>query len=122
MLAPQQSQLLPFEYQYQYWPQKPGWQSVKINNGVLNWWYVYREDEWKSLRILKKQSDTKNYGINSRNTNNVTKQIQKKATISVSKIYAYILLLLACTFLWFEAKASGIKLSSKKRVLNNQKL
>jgi len=122
MLAPQQSQLLPFEYQYQYWPQKPGWQSVKTNNGVLNWWYVYRDDEWKSLRILKKQSDTKNYSVNNRNTNNVTKRIQKKATISVSKIYAYILLLLACTFLWFEAKVPGIKLSSKKRVLNNQKL
>lgn len=114
MLAPQQSQLLPFEYQYQYWPRNPGWQSVKTNNGALNWWYVYQGNEWKSLRILKKQLDTKNYSINSRNTNNVTKQIQKKATISVSKIYAYILLLLACTFLWLEAKVSGIKPSSKK--------
>jgi hypothetical protein len=114
MLAPQQSQLFPFEYQYPYWPQRPGWQSVKTNNGALNWWYVYQDNEWKSLRILKKQSDTKNYSINSRNTNSVTKQIQKKATISVSKIYAYILLLLACTFLWFEAKVSGIKPSSKK--------
>jgi len=114
MLAPQQSQLLPFEYQYHYWPQKPGWQSVKTNNGALNWWYVYQENEWKSLRILKKQLDTKNYNINSRNTNNVTKQIQKKATISVSKIYAYILLLLACTFLWFEPKVPRIKLTTKK--------
>ncbi|MEO3406768.1 hypothetical protein AAFN85_22820 [Mucilaginibacter sp. CAU 1740] len=112
-LSPNQNPLLPFEYHYQYRPKTTGWQLIKAGNAT-NWWYVYGDDEWQSLRKLKKQADTRRYSISHPHATGVTKPLQKKATILVSKIYAYILLLLACTFLWAEAKAAGAATTSRK--------
>jgi hypothetical protein len=104
VIAPIQSSQLPFQRKVNYWPQTVGWQSVKQRNGTLNWFYVYSYDDWKTVRALKKQADTKAYIADNTINNNVTKQIHEKATIAVSKIYFYVLLLLACAFLWLEAK------------------
>lgn len=112
-LPPDQNPLLLFEYHYQYRPETTGWQLVKAGNAT-NWWYVYGDEEWQSIRKLKKQADTRHYSLSLAGANDVTKQIQKKATILVSKIYAYILLLLACTFLWAEAKTAGAATTSRK--------
>ncbi|MDN3547678.1 hypothetical protein [Mucilaginibacter aquaedulcis] len=122
-LSPQQNPLLPFENKYTYWPQNAGWHSIKMNNGSLNWWYVYHQQDWKSLRILKKQTDTKSYIAKNAIMNNVTKQIQKKARNTVPKIYFYVLLLITSTFLWAEAKLSqAVSSSIKQEVKNNLKI
>ncbi|AYL94441.1 hypothetical protein [Mucilaginibacter celer] len=112
-LSPSQNPLLPFEYHYQYRPKTSGWQLIKAGNAT-NWWYVYGGNEWQSLRKLKKQTDTRRYSLSHPHTTGVTKPIQKKATILVSKIYPYILLLLACTFLWAEAKTARSVTTSRK--------
>jgi len=122
-LSSKQNPMLLFEHNYTYWPESVGWQLIKANNGGLNWWYVYHDTDWKSLRTLKKQADTKNYITKNVIVNNVTKQIQKKVTNTVSKIYFYVLLLLTCTFLWAEAKLSQAMSSSvKQEVKNNLKI
>lgn len=105
-LAFRQNAMLPFEHVVDYWPQNKGWQSIKQNGGSQNWWYAYGNDDWKSLQILKKQMDTRNYITKHTIVSNVTKQIHQKLRIAVPKIYFYVLLLLACTFLWVEAKFS----------------
>lgn len=112
-LPPAQNTLLPFQYHYQYRPESAGWQFIKAGN-TSAWWYVYADNEWQSLRQLKKQADTKNHVAGNAGRPDVTKQIQKKATIFVSKIYPYILLLLACTFLWAEAKIAQTATTSRK--------
>lgn len=104
VIAPIQNSKLPFQWKVNYWPQVAGWQSVKQSNGTLNWFYIYSYDDWKTIRALKKQADTKAYIANNAINSNVTKQIHEKATIAVSKIYFYVLLLMACAFLWLEAK------------------
>lgn len=101
---PQQNSRIPFEWKATYWPGSMGWQSVKQNNGVSTSWYVYKNDDWESIRTLKKQADTKVYIAKNAIVNNVTKQIHEKVTIAVSKVYFYGLLLMACVFLWVEAK------------------
>jgi hypothetical protein len=122
-ISPQQNPMLPFENKYIYWPQSAGWQSIKQNNGSLNWWYVYPHNEWKGLRALQKQADTKNYIEKDIIVNNVTKQIQKNVRNTVPKIYFYVLLLLTCAFLWAEAKISQAMSSSvKQEVKNNLKI
>ncbi|MEN0052171.1 MAG: hypothetical protein AAGC65_00810 [Mucilaginibacter sp.] len=119
----QQNPLLPFENSFSYWPQNTGWQSIKANAGGLGWFYIYGNDDWKSLRVLKKQLDTKNYVEKNVIMNNVTKQIHGNVRNTVPKIYFYVLLLLACTFLWAEAKISQATSSSAKReVKNNLKI
>jgi hypothetical protein len=104
IIPPQQNSLIPFEWKVGYLPQSTGWQMVKQNNGILNWWYVYKDDEWSGIRTQKKQTDTKAYIAKNVIVNNVTKQIHEKRTIAVPKIYFYVLLLMACVFLWVEAK------------------
>jgi len=104
VIAPIQNSKLPFQWKVNYWPQVAGWQSIKQSNGTLNWFYVYNYEEWKTIRALKKQADTKAYIASNVINSNVTKQIHEKATIAVSKIYFYVLLLMACAFLWLEAR------------------
>ena len=105
-VAFEQNALLPFEHTATYWSQNNGWQSVKQNGGLQNWWYAYSNDNWKSLQTLKKQTDTRNYIVKHTNVSNVTKEIHQKLRIAVPKIYFYVLLLLASIFLWAEAKLS----------------
>jgi hypothetical protein len=105
VVSSQQDPLLLFNHYATYWPQNSGWQSVKQNNSLVSW-YVYPDDAWKGLRALKKQEDTRNYIAKNAIVHNVTKQIHEKAVIAVAKIYFYVLLLLACIFLWVEAKIS----------------
>jgi hypothetical protein len=103
-VAPTQHSLLPFEWEVNYWPGAAGWQSVQQAGGLLNWFYVYKDNQWKGISALNKQTETRNYIETNHLNSLVTKQIREKATIAVSKIYFYVLLLIACVFLWVEAK------------------
>lgn len=102
--APTQHSLLPFEWEVNYWPGATGWQSLQQAGGLLNWFYVYKDNQWEGIRALNKQMETRNYIETNHLNSLVTKQIREKATIAVSKIYFYVLLLIACVFLWVEAK------------------
>jgi hypothetical protein len=103
-IAPLQNSLAHFEWHVTYRPQASGWQSVKQANGLLNWFYIYKDDNWKIIRTLKTLADTKVYIAKNAISVNVTKQIHEKVTIAVSKIYFYVLLLIAFVYLWVEAK------------------
>jgi hypothetical protein len=103
-IAPLQNSFMPFEWRVSYRPQVSGWQSVKQANGLLNWFYIYKDNDWKNIRTLKKLADTKAYIVKNAISLNVTKQIHEKITIAVSKIYFYVLLLIAFVYLWVEAK------------------
>jgi hypothetical protein len=114
-IAPEQNLLIPFEWNATYWPSATGWHSVKQSNGQPEWWYVYGDNEWSSVKAAEKLSATANYEKNY-SDQSVTKQIHKKAQIDVPKIYFYLLLLLACGYLWVEGK--GLTLPSPlERVL-----
>jgi hypothetical protein len=104
LVAPTQHNLLPFEWETNFWPQVAGWQSVQQAGGALNWFYVYKDNDWEGIRALNKQAQTQNYIKTNHIDSRVTKQIHEKSTIAVSKIYFYVLLLIACVFLWVEAK------------------
>lgn len=103
-IASAQHSLLPFEWEVNYWPGAAGWQSVQQAGGLVNWFYVYKDNEWSGIRAANRQLDTRNYIETNHLNSLVTKQIHEKATIAVSKIYFYVLLLIACVFLWVEAK------------------
>ncbi|WP_454801545.1 hypothetical protein [Mucilaginibacter phyllosphaerae] len=91
---------VPFEYGAKYWPAKPGWQTVQANS-----FYVYANRDWQTVQAADKLSATENYAQLHKISPIVTKQIQQKVRIDVPKIYFYILLLAACTFLWAETKS-----------------
>ncbi|MES2268318.1 MAG: hypothetical protein V4520_16265 [Bacteroidota bacterium] len=98
-IAPAQNPNVPFEYAVQYWPEAAGWQTIGGKN-----WYAFAESDWRAAQAANKLSVTEKYAKSHEISGNVTKQIQQKVRIDVPKIYFYILLLAACTFLWVETK------------------
>ncbi|WP_342645880.1 hypothetical protein [Mucilaginibacter sp. CSA2-8R] len=103
-IAPEQNPNIPYEWTLTYWPQNAGWQTVKINKNTAIDWFVHEKRSWESLRKLKRMTATQNFVANQHKTLTVTKQIQQYRQKEVSKIYFYLLLLIACTFLWVERK------------------
>ncbi len=104
IIPPEQNADVPFEWTIKHWAQKPGWQTAKINNSSEISWFVYEKDSWNSLRKLKKITSMQNFAAKQHKGHTVTKQIQQSAQKEVPKLYFYILLLIACTFLWVERK------------------
>jgi hypothetical protein len=107
MIAPSQNPDMPFEWKNNYWSSTAGWHSILQKSGRAAWWYVYGKDDWKGVKASEKISATRFYAkVNTVNMS-VTKAIHKKMQIEVPKIYFYLLLLVACTYLWVERKLAG---------------
>lgn len=115
MVAPVQNLLIPFEWGDTYWPATAGWHSIRQNNGQPAWCYVYEKDEWQGVKAFEKMAETRRYAKTNTVSATVTKQIHEKMRIDVPKIYFYLVLLLACSFLWVESKGLTLP-SSKERV------
>lgn len=105
LIAPAQNADVLFEWDATYRPSSTGWQNLKQGDKTSSW-FVYNKNDWKTLRSAEKIAATAKYSTLHPNTSIVTKQIQQKVRIDVPKIYFYILLLAACTFLWIETKLS----------------
>ncbi|MFD0793270.1 hypothetical protein ACFQZX_06545 [Mucilaginibacter litoreus] len=103
--APAQNPAIPFQWSVNYEPKQYGWQTLKTGDQILNW-YAYPQQEWKAVQALERIASTKKYAASHPLHSIVTKQIHQKVLIDVPKIYFYILLLAACTFLWVETKFS----------------
>jgi hypothetical protein len=103
LIAPAQNPDVPFEWEITYRPESAGWQNIKQGDKLTNW-FAYNKTDWQTLRSAERVSATAKYAALHPNTAIVTKQIQQKVQIDVPKIYFYILLLAACTFLWIETK------------------
>jgi hypothetical protein len=104
-IASAQNPNVPFEWTALYWPSTEGWQAVSQNKDV-SWWYTYPKTEWTMIQASAKIAATEKYGNEYAKPVIVTKQIQGLVRIDTPKIYFYILLLAACTFLWIETKFS----------------
>jgi hypothetical protein len=115
IIAPEQNALVPFEWRGTYWPANRGWHTVKQKDGQPAWWYVYGDNEWQGVRAAEKLSATRQYASTYAPVSSVTKPIHEKVRIEVPKIYFYLLLLMAVTFLWVEGKGLALP-SPRERV------
>jgi hypothetical protein len=105
LMAPMQNADVPFEWAAIYRSPAAGWQNLKQGDKPGNW-FAYAQNEWKTLQSAERITATKKYAYLHPNNQIVTKQIQQKVGIAIPKIYFYILLLAASTFLWIETKLS----------------
>jgi len=103
-VSPEQNASIPYEWNISYWPSKFGWHQTAMPGNGPSWWYAYQKNDWKVIKNLKKIADTKKYSDNRGIIATGEKQTDTKARIEVPKAFFYILLLLACTFLWVERK------------------
>ncbi|RFZ92024.1 hypothetical protein D0C36_11290 [Mucilaginibacter conchicola] len=102
-VAPEQSLSVPFAWVADGQTNTHGWQTLQNGESFANW-YAYPANQWQSIQSSEKINATKVYANSHPNTSIVTNSIQRNVRIDVPKIYFYVLLLAACTFLWIEAK------------------
>jgi hypothetical protein len=103
LIAPAQNPDVPFEWEVAYRPQSAGWQNLKQGDKFTG---MPMPQRLENPAICRKTVGHKKYAERTQTCQIVTKQIQQKVWIAVPKIYFYILLLAACTFLWIETKLS----------------
>jgi hypothetical protein len=100
-----QDPLLPFAWEGVYWPREPGWQTVRTSQGERSWWYVWKKDDWRTLRRMARVRATKQWM--EREGKEGQEQGRKgleARMVLVSKGWFYLLFLLSCLFLWVERK------------------
>jgi hypothetical protein len=103
-LAFAQNPTLPFSWTATYWPTQNGWQQITQNGSPVYQWYAFEPNAWASLHAAENVEATEKYlAANNAKADAVT-TAENTIRVPVSKIYFYILLLLACTYLWVEKK------------------
>lgn len=102
LLAPAQQLLLPFIGQGSYWPVTSGWQT-NLTTRSNSSWYAYTPEQWSKVRAMEKRAATlKHTYLQNHIAGNGQQPVRVSRT--VSPVFAWVLLLLACTFLWWEGK------------------
>ena len=104
-IAPIQSQNFSNEWAGTFWPIKSGWNKVTIN-GLRKQLYIFERNSWQAATQLEKINNTLNFIKNNQIDSLKSKIILKKQIKEVSKWFFFMLFLLSCGFLWFEAKTS----------------
>jgi len=100
-----QDPLLPFAWEGVYWPREAGWQTVRTSQGEQHWWYIWKKDDWKTLRRMERIREMQEWAERvGKKEGEQAKEGSEARTVLVSKGWFYILFILCCLFLWVERK------------------
>jgi hypothetical protein len=102
-LSPLQNIELPFQWQVSTWTTEQGWNEVNLN-GKTEFFYVYREQDWKEQRNMAKLKATAAFVKEQKSTISPpeTNVLMKNKQLSIW--WFFFPFLLAVTFLWYETK------------------
>ncbi|OAQ39552.1 hypothetical protein A5893_08120 [Pedobacter psychrophilus] len=104
-IAPMQNQNFSNEWSATFWPTKSGWNKVEIN-GLVKQVYIFDNKSWLAANQTKKIRNTFNFIKNNQVNSPKSETITEKQIKEVSNWLFFMLFLLSCGFLWFEAKIS----------------
>jgi len=107
-MAPRQNIELPFEWDAVFWPKKPGWNNLSINQSNESF-FIYRKEDWQALKNQQTINSMLNFVKKSktRETKTTTSAIILQKEVSVWWFFTGFLLVSA--FLWFESKILDTK-------------
>ena len=97
-----QNTFLPGTWSGLYWPTASGWQAGITPNGKINYWYAYAKKDWQFVKASERLNANKTLAASQKEFS--SNPISKSQKTEVPKIYFYILLLIACGYLWLESK------------------
>lgn len=102
--AIQQHPLLPFYWQASARLQQPGWNEFKIDEQTAQAFFVYKPEDWSSVKI--NEMITANQEFEKKLKNNPENEVNRTEEIrlQVSKWWFFGCFLIAIGFLWFETK------------------
>jgi hypothetical protein len=100
----QQHPLLPFSWQSSAWLDHPGWTEFKVDDQPAEEFFVYKPEDWTSVKIRYLQVKNEEFARNSSKKTAI--QINNSFIVKeeVSKWWFFVLFLISICFLWFETK------------------
>ncbi|SHE73304.1 hypothetical protein [Pedobacter caeni] len=101
-LSPLQNPELPFQWQATSWATEEGWNRMSIN-GKTEFFYVYREKDWKTENQVAKLKVTSTF-IKAQEKSRKSLETSVLIEKPVSLWWFFIPFLIAVTFLWYETK------------------
>ncbi|WP_406826008.1 hypothetical protein [Pedobacter sp. KACC 23697] len=102
-LSPRQNMALPFQWDALYWPQKPGWTNLEVNQ-TTEPIYIYRKNDWQALKYQQTLNDTHQFIQNLSQNDTKTQLADTVLTEEVSRWWFFAGFLIAAAFLWYEAR------------------
>ncbi|WP_293785249.1 hypothetical protein [uncultured Pedobacter sp.] len=103
LLSPRQNMVLPFQWDAFYWPQKPGWTNLQVNQ-IIEPIYIYKKTDWQALKNQQKLDETNQFVKNRSTTETKSEVTNDVLEEEVSKWWFFIGFLLAASFLWYEGR------------------
>ncbi len=101
-LYTEQTPYLPDTWTANWWPATPGWQTLSSTDTASI--YVFEENDWSAAKkMAQMNSNTMHAEVQQSNPDTQNKKTSQ--TKSVSVWFFYTVLLIACSFLWWERKA-----------------
>lgn len=88
------------QWKGKFWPDKKGWHQLIADSVVYNF-YVFKNNDWKTLRSKQKLEMNQRFFLNSSYSN--TKKTRDK---TIPLYFAFLLFLIGASYLWLEAKLS----------------
>jgi len=107
-LAPRQNIELPFEWDVTFFPTKPGWNSVAINQFTESF-FIYKKQDWDALKKQQTRNATIQFVSKSKKTELKTVTSEILIAQEVSIWWFFISFLVASAFLWFESRILDAK-------------
>ncbi len=96
------------EWRGSYWPDATGWRAIVKNNSSPSWLYVFKNSAWQSIRSFENRQATKEYVANKHPSQKSVSKTQDPGQRPFPKIYFLIIILITCTYLWWEKKYSNV--------------
>ncbi|MBO9658482.1 MAG: hypothetical protein J7527_06630, partial [Chitinophagaceae bacterium] len=102
-LYTEQTPYLPDTWTANWWPATPGWQTLSSTDTASI--YVFEEKDWSAAKKMAQiSSNTMHAEVQQSNPDTQNKQTSQTKPVPVWIFYT--VLLIACSFLWWERKAA----------------
>jgi hypothetical protein len=107
-LSLRQNMELPFIWDANFWPTRPGWSTLSIDKNITQL-YTYRESEWETAKNFEKLRHTANFAAKQTKKEFATDKISYSSTEQVNKWWFLFTFGVAITFLWYEQRFLAAK-------------
>ncbi|WP_316829973.1 hypothetical protein [Pedobacter aquatilis] len=107
-LAPKQNLELPFEWDAVFWPVNSGWNNLSVNQSDVSF-FVYKNNDWLTLKNQQKINSTRQYSIISKNQEAKSSSNNIFIQEEVSIWWFFTGFLFAIAFLWYESRILDTK-------------
>lgn len=93
---------LPHTWTSTWWPVQPGWQMIHQQDSSLL--YIYDKGDWTTVKAIASMTANTRYATVAENNKPSKEPVNEQETKQIPPIIFFVVFLICCSYLWFEAK------------------